>query len=142
MRRDKPIMDRFAQYVMPEPNTGCHLWTGPLNSAGRPRFYAVCKSPIRKPKRVLASRWIGEAKFGPLPAGWHIHHTCATGLCVNPDHLMPMEGREHVSQHSRMDEVCGNGHVRTPENTYWRKDRPGQRQCLDCRRDRRRDRSA
>lgn len=31
---------------------------------------------------------------------------------------------------SRFEHVCRNGHVRTPENTYVKKD--GARQCMDC----------
>jgi len=34
--------------------------------------------------------------------------------------------------------VCANGHPKTPENVYMRKDRPGKWNCLECRRERRR----
>lgn len=104
------MADRFNQYVQPEPNTGCYLWTGQLNNMGRPRFHAVHRSTVRKEVRVLASRWIGQAKYGPLPDDWHIHHNCGNVLCVNPDHLIPMYGPEHQSHHSKGDGFCPRGH--------------------------------
>lgn len=131
MVRNKPVMERFAQYVMPEPNTGCHLWTGELNSTERPRFNVVCRSSVRKQVRVLAARWVGEAKYGPLPAGWHIHHECENPLCVNPDHLVPIEGREHNSMHSQGDGFCPNGHEYA-EHGYYRPSGPRAGQLVHC----------
>jgi HNH endonuclease len=60
----------------------CWLWTGT-----RDRGYAVFK---RHGKKHMATRYVYELYYGPVPDGHHITHTCEgdTTLCVRPEHLI------------------------------------------------------
>ena len=42
-----------------------------------------------------AHRVIYELMIGPIPSGFHLHHTCEEKICVNPKHLQPLIAREH-----------------------------------------------
>lgn len=68
-------MDRFE----PDLNTGCWLWTGPLNKG-----YGKCQAAG---KTTGAHRVFYELFSGPIPDGLFVCHRCDTPLCVNPAHL-------------------------------------------------------
>jgi len=64
---------------MPEPNTGCFLWTG-TTTGGYGR--------VRRGKRThYAHRVAYELLVGPIPEGVCVLHRCDTPPCVNPAHL-------------------------------------------------------
>jgi len=64
---------------MPEPNTGCFLWTG-TTTGGYGR--------VRRGKRThYAHRVAYELLVGPIPEGMCVLHRCDTPPCVNPAHL-------------------------------------------------------
>ena len=137
--RFRDPVDRFWGLTAPEPNSGCILWMGSVNSGEYPQF-AVGRSKAGKMNTVLSHRWIGQTKFGMLPPGYHVHHECENILCVNPDHLAPMDGREHVAMHKQGDGFCPNGHEYA-EHGYYRKSGPRAGTviaCKICRRERRR----
>lgn len=67
----------FEEHVMPEPNSGCWLWTGSTNWRD---LRAVFKGEI-------GARFSFRLYKGPIPSGAMICHTCDVSLCVNPDHL-------------------------------------------------------
>lgn len=67
---------------MPEPNTGCILWTGHLCARGYGRIGYASKGSA-----VLVHRIAYECANGPIPRGMVVCHTCDTPMCVNPDHL-------------------------------------------------------
>jgi hypothetical protein len=74
------VRERFAAKVEPDPDTGCHLWTGARNPAGYGR--------LKVGKRMVkAHRFAYEAFVGPIPNGLHVLHRCDTPACVNPEHL-------------------------------------------------------
>lgn len=76
----KPIRERFLEKTIPEPNTGCWLWTGALFVVGYGKFK-------QDGKDVYAHRFSYEAHVGPIREGLHVLHTCDNPVCVNPDHL-------------------------------------------------------
>lgn len=78
-RWNLPLEERFAQYVEPEPNTGCMLWTGSTT-----RGYGLIWS---NGEQHYAHRIAWEMRRGPIPAGLCCLHRCDQSLCVSVDHL-------------------------------------------------------
>lgn len=70
------IHNDWDKFYIPEPNSGCWIWTGEvhLNGYGKKGMYK-------------AHRLFYEMQFGPIMNGMHVCHRCDTPLCVNPDHL-------------------------------------------------------
>ncbi|MBM4393124.1 MAG: HNH endonuclease [Deltaproteobacteria bacterium] len=77
----RPPIPRDARYIeercIPEPNTGCWLWTGARSTNG----YG------QTPRNRHAHRLAFEILVGSIPDGQHVLHRCDTRACVNPDHL-------------------------------------------------------
>lgn len=73
------IQKRFESFVMPEPNTGCWLWSGSLVTKGYGAFRLNGKSVMAH--RVSYKMYNGEIGL------MHVLHKCDCPSCVNPDHL-------------------------------------------------------
>ena len=82
--------ERFDSYVIHEPNTGCHLWTGAATTIGYGAFGPVSGLVVR------AHRFAYERAKGPIPDGLEIDHLCATPSCVNSDHLETVTHAENL----------------------------------------------
>lgn len=79
IRSSDDVMRSIRERSVPEPNTGCWLWTGPVCVKG----YGVGRW-----NRVTRSHRVSWAAFrGGIPAGMCVCHKCDTPSCVNPDHL-------------------------------------------------------
>lgn len=82
MRRQKDLTaDWWEARTVPEPNSGCRLWTGPVCRLGYGRVWNGGKSP------ELVHRLAYEAAFGPFDPALKVCHRCDTPSCINPDHL-------------------------------------------------------
>lgn len=81
MPAKRSLEDRLMEKVIPEPNSGCHLWLGAVRSG-----YGVIGSGVGK-KVALAHRVSWGLANGPIPAGLCVLHRCDVPSCVNPDHL-------------------------------------------------------
>lgn len=75
---------RFDESWIPEPNTGCWLWTRSTFGRGAGR-YGRLKVPGRGSVKAHALAW--ELRHGPVPDGLCVLHKCDTPACVNPAHL-------------------------------------------------------
>lgn len=100
-KRMKTLKDRLLEKMIPEPNTGCWLWTGATNSQGygQIRVDGVCHT---------ASRVSFECFNGQLAPGMEPDHICRVRSCINPGH---MEAVTHAENRGRaLKEFCRNGH--------------------------------
>lgn len=109
-------------------DSGCIEWTGGQNGNGYGRIRNAATG-----KNVYVHIKVYEDLVGPVPEGEEIAHLCENSICANPLHLMALDPLTHRRLDLRVsDEVCKNGHLRTPENTT---ERCGKRTCRQCERD-------
>jgi hypothetical protein len=76
-----PLVDRFWANVIPEPMSGCWLWTAGTDQHGYGQIWE------NSTKRWKAHRLSFTLHCGPIPSGLHVLHQCDNPFCVNPDHL-------------------------------------------------------
>lgn len=120
------LAERIERLAMPEPNSGCWLWTGSLGTAGYGSIRVSGKT--RSAHRVSY-----EAFLGSIPAGLHIDHKCKVRCCVNPSHLEPVTVRENNRRSPRtfvLATHCKHGHPFSGENLQIGR----QRRCRECNR--------
>ena len=132
----KPAEERFWLYVMPEPNSGCWIWTASLDSKG---YGQIGTSRINGKKILRRAHQISyEIHHGAVSEGLEINHKCLQRWCVNPDHLEAVSHKENMRYGngpaaSRARQThCKNGHEFTEQNTYMTFE--GWRKCKACRR--------
>ncbi len=73
----------FHESYMPEPMSGCWIWTGKLTFHG----YGYAGHHKRNRQPLTAHRKSWQIHRGPIPEGKHVLHKCDVRCCVNPDHL-------------------------------------------------------
>lgn len=77
---EKPVLDRFEEKFIPEPNSGCWLWIGAADARGYGNFWHC--GQLQKAHRVS---W--EIATGGAAGGLMVLHRCDVPCCVNPGHL-------------------------------------------------------
>lgn len=124
-RMNPKQLDRFLDKVMPEPYTGCWLWTGAVHHSGYAHVTQGCVS-------LMAHRVSYEHFVGPIPRELQLDHLCRVRCCVNPAHLeavTEIENKRRAAPYNRKTH-CKRGHEFTQENT--KTTNRGGRQCRTC----------
>lgn len=75
------IQEKFDRRYTPEPNTGCWLWIGAVDTAGYGRLGEKVRA--HRLSFCLAS----GIPYQDLPSATFICHRCDVPSCVNPAHL-------------------------------------------------------
>lgn len=122
-----PMRDKILKFAMPEPNSGCWLWTGCLDKNG----YGKVSSGIRS-KPVHAYRASYEEFVGPIPKGLCVLHKCDVRSCVNPDHLSIGTYRDNTQDMMRkgrgpIGERQGSAKLTAADVLYIRSSSEGER---------------
>ena len=124
------MRERFERHVMPEPNSGCWLWMGPLDAHGYGNFVPHRRMQFKAHHAAL----VLAGRERPAP-GMHTDHLCRVRCCVNPDHLEVVTPRENArrglgGQWQRDKTHCAKGHPYAGRNLRLTKE--GHRECRAC----------
>lgn len=134
---DSPLLPvELAGQIRVDPDTGCWLWIGHLDSARYGRIYSRDRAP------ELAHRKVYKLLRGPIPPYVVLDHCrlCPRQCraCVNPAHLDPVSIRtnaQRVIPHNRTKTHCPRGHSYAKCGVvYTGKDGYTRRYCAPCKR--------
>lgn len=84
------LPELLERHSIPEPNSGCWLWTGAVYRHG----YGVLHWDG---KQTAAHRLAWTHVHGPIPSGMVVMHKCDTPGCVNPSHLRVGSQKENLN---------------------------------------------
>lgn len=118
-------------------DTPCCEWEGRKNAKG----YGVV---LIGGKQLFAHRLAVALSGRNIPKGKVCDHLCRNHSCINPEHIELVDTRTNVlrgkgiSARRAVANACENNHPFDGENTYFRKDKFGKRQCRKCNADRQR----
>ena len=77
------ILEAFESRIIPEPNSGCWLWSGSVSHYGYGFFTMRAHGFDNK----IAHRVAWQLYRGPIPEGIQVLHKCDVRGCVDPGHL-------------------------------------------------------
>lgn len=131
----KDRLERFEAKFVPDPNSGCWLWTASVTH-GYGRFAG---GPGAGSVAVQAHRQAYRHYIGPIPKDMDLDHLCRVRCCVNPKHLEPVTCQENIlrgdapkiaGKYQLVKTHCPNGHPYNGDNLYVNPQ--GSRKCRTC----------
>lgn len=139
----KPILERLEGLTRKTPR--CWTWIGTMDRNGYGSMVVGSRVDGSRRTKKAYRVWYEIIK-GPIPGDMEIDHRCRNRACVNPSHLEVVTHRENMVRGATFaaanvaKTTCPKGHQYTEENTYRRPDAPHQRECLTCRKTKRKER--
>lgn len=136
MPAPKPF-EAIYDYIEPEPNSGCWIWTAGRSDAGYGRF-----SRAGIGRGLLVHKVLYERNHGPVPPGMEIDHKCRVRACVNPAHLRAVTHKKNMENSTyALRTHCPAGHPLSGDNLAPRVINRGRfrwyrRSCATCNRQR------
>lgn len=82
-RSNEWLKQRVLERCMPEPYTGCWLWTGSI----RPSGYGIIRTTHLDKYILIAAHRASFRCFKGEAGDAMVLHSCDVPLCVTPDHL-------------------------------------------------------
>lgn len=90
----------LERHWVPEPNTGCWLWTSAVDRYGYGKV--KYRGRLHKAHRLIFNHL---SRIEPCWNDQVLDHKCRVRCCVNPDHMEPVTARENNRrgvEHRRM----------------------------------------
>ena len=125
----EPYYQYLTRQVSTQQDDSCWLWPGAKTKYG----YGMVKVPGQgnaKLVHLVAYR----VKYGNIPSGLELGHTCHVKSCWNPNHVVPITHQENCRDRvSTLGTTCRQGHVHDSSNSIWYFHRKSQRWIRYCR---------
>lgn len=94
------LLEKLDFYSIPEPNSGCLLWTGAVMGIGHGKVWWDGRHwPAHR------AAWI--CAHGEPPAKQHVCHKCDVPACINIDHLFLGSGADNSKDMARKGRGTG-----------------------------------
>jgi len=130
----------FEHYYIPEPNSGCWIWLGPLLDQRPTKQYGRFQwfDPVLNKRAMKLAHVLSyELYIAAIPEGKELDHLCKNTWCVNPAHLEPVTHTENVRRSKSATKThCRHGHPYSDGFEYYFRKDVGQgeryRRCLTC----------
>lgn len=96
--------ERLARNSIPEPNSGCLLWTAAVarNGYGVASYWRGGRQ-----KTEYAHRIAYKLANGSIPTGLYICHKCDVRSCINPEHLFAGTAADNTGDMTRKGRHAG-----------------------------------
>ncbi len=111
MPKGQTLSERFHSKYIPEPNSGCWLWTAAMVGYEYGGLWVNGKTD-----RAHRVSW--KLYYGDIPNGLQVCHKCDTPLCVNPEHLFIGTHKENMHDALRKGRMKGRDLIKCMKRAF------------------------